>query len=84
MKLIDEILTKENLNQAYQQVLSNKGCAGIDGVNVGKLKDHLKINGGQIRKSIIERTYKPSPVKRVYIPKDNGKKKTIRNSNRNR
>ena len=77
MKLIDEILTKENLNQAYQQVLSNKGSAGIDGVNVEKLKDHLKINGGQIRKSIIERTYKPSPVKRVYIPKDNGKKRPL-------
>ena len=69
MRLIDEILSKENLNQAYKRVVSNKGSAGIDGVNVGKLKDHLKINGGQIRKSILERTYKPSAVKRVYIPK---------------
>jgi group II intron reverse transcriptase/maturase len=69
MKLIDEILSEENLNQAYKRVVSNKGSAGIDGVNVEKLKDHLKINGGQIRSSILERTYKPSPVKRVYIPK---------------
>ena len=69
MKLIDEILSTENLNQAYKRVVSNKGSAGIDGVNVEKLKDHLKINGGQIRNSILERTYKPKAVKRVYIPK---------------
>lgn len=73
MRLIDEILSRDNLNQAYKRVVANKGSAGIDGVNVEKLKDHLKINGGQIRRSIIERKYKPSPVKRVYIPKSNGK-----------
>jgi group II intron reverse transcriptase/maturase len=77
MSLIDEILSKENLNKAYKQVVSNKGSAGVDGVNVEKLKDHLKINGGQIRKSILARTYKPSPVKRVYIPKNNGKKRPL-------
>jgi retron-type reverse transcriptase len=69
MSLIDEILSKENLNKAYKQVVSNKGSAGVDGVNVEKRKDHFKINGGQVRKSILARTYKPSPVKRVYIPK---------------
>jgi len=77
MRLIDEILSKENLNQAYKRVVSNKGSAGIDGVNVGKLKDHLKINGGQIRKSILERTYKPSAVKRVYIPKGKDSKRPL-------
>ncbi len=77
MRLIDEILSKENLNQAYKRVVSNKGSAGIDGVNVLKLKDHLKINGGQIRKSITERTYKPSPVKRVYIPKGKDSKRPL-------
>ncbi|MBI9010108.1 MAG: group II intron reverse transcriptase/maturase [Tenericutes bacterium] len=77
MKLIDEILSKENFNQAYKRVVSNKGSAGIDGVNVEKLKDHLKINGGQIRKSITERTYKPSPVKRVYIPKGKNSKRPL-------
>lgn len=77
MKLIDEILAKENLNQAYKRVVSNKGSAGIDGVNVEKLKDHLKINGGQIRKSITLRTYKPCPVKRVYIPKGKNSKRPL-------
>ena len=77
MRLIDEILSKENLNQAYKRVVSNKGSAGIDGVNVEKLKDHLKINGGQIRKSILERTYKPKAVKRVYIPKGNNSKRPL-------
>ena len=77
MRLIDEILSKENLNQAYKRVVANKESAGIDGVNIKELKDHLKINGEQIRKSIVERTYKPSPVKRVYIPKSNGEERPL-------
>lgn len=77
MRLIDEILSRENLNQAYKQVVTNKGSAGVDGVNVEKLKDHLKINGGQIKESIIARTYKPSPVKRVYIPKGKDSKRPL-------
>lgn len=77
MRLIDEILSRENLNQAYKQVVTNKGSAGVDGVNVEKLKDHLKINGGQIKESIIEKTYKPSPVKRVYIPKGKDSKRPL-------
>jgi group II intron reverse transcriptase/maturase len=77
MRLIDEILSKENLNQAYQQVVHNKGSAGVDGVDVTKLKDHLKINGRQIRTRIMNRTYKPSPVKRVYIPKGKDSKRPL-------
>ena len=77
MKLIEEVLSKENLNKAYLQVFRNKGSAGVDGVSVNELKEHLRINGDKIVEDILNRKYKPLPVKRVEIPKDNGKKRLL-------
>lgn len=77
MKLIEEVLSKENLNKAYLQVFRNKGSAGVDGVSVNELKEHLRINGDKIIEDILNRKYKPLPVKRVEIPKDNGKKRLL-------
>ena len=73
MTLIEEILTKENLNQAYLQVYRNKGSAGVDGVTVEELKAYLKENGAKLVLDIQTRRYQPKPVRRVEIPKDNGK-----------
>ncbi len=73
MTLIEEILTKENLNQAYLQVYRNKGSAGVDGVTVEELKAYLKTNGTKLVEDIKTRRYQPKPVRRVEIPKDNGK-----------
>ena len=73
MTLIEEILMKENLNQAYLQVYRNKGSAGVDGVTVEELKAYLKTNGENLIKDIKTRRYQPKPVKRVEIPKENGK-----------
>lgn len=77
MKLIEEVLSKENLNKAYLQVFRNKGSAGVDGVSVNELKEHLRVNGDKIIDDIKKRKYKPLPVKRVEIPKDNGKKRLL-------
>jgi retron-type reverse transcriptase len=77
MKLIEEVLSKENLNKAYLQVFRNKGSAGVDGVSVNELKEHLRVNGDKIIGDIKKRKYKPLPVKRVEIPKDNGKKRLL-------
>ena len=73
MELIEKILSKENLNEAYLQVFRNKGTSGVDGVTVEELKDYLKENGERIIADIKARKYVPSPVRRVEIPKDNGK-----------
>lgn len=77
MRLIDEILSKENIDSAIKRVKTNKGCAGIDKMKVDKLEDHFKINGKTIINSILEGTYKPQLVKRVYIPKPNGKQRPL-------
>ena len=73
MKLIEEMLSKENLNKAYLQVFRNKGSAGVDGVSVDELKQYLQVHGDKIINDIMNRKYKPMPVKRVEIPKENGK-----------
>jgi len=69
MRLIEEILERDNLVKAYNQVISNKGSAGVDGVTVESLKQHLNQNWLQIKNDIYAKKYKPVPVKRVYIPK---------------
>jgi len=73
MELIEEVLRKENLNKAYLQVFRNKGSAGVDGVSVNELKEYFRVHGDKIINDIVKRKYKPMPVKRVEIPKDNGK-----------
>ena len=77
MELLDKILSRENLNKAYLQVFRNKGAAGIDGVTVEELKDYLKEHKDEILWKIRNRKYKPQPVRRVQIPKENGKKRNL-------
>lgn len=77
MELIDVITSKDNLNKAYQKVVANKGASGVDGMKVEDLNEYLRENQNTIIASIKNRTYMPKPVRRVYIPKDNGKKRPL-------
>ena len=77
MELIDVITSKENLNKAYKKVVKNKGASGVDGMKVEELDAYIKENRNEIIQSIRNRTYMPKPVRRVYIPKDNGKKRPL-------
>ena len=72
MKLIEQILAKENVREALNRVVSNKGAAGIDGMKVEDLRVYMNENWPSIKQSILERSYKPAPVRRVEIPKPNG------------
>ena len=72
MKLIEQILAKENVREALNRVVSNKGAAGIDGMKVEDLRGYMNENWPSIKQSILERGYKPAPVRRVEIPKPNG------------
>lgn len=72
MKLMDEVLSKDNLNQAYLQVTRNKGASGVDDMTCEEVKDFLKVYGNDLINQIKSREYKPLPVKRVEIPKPNG------------
>ena len=68
--LLELILRKENLNKAYKKVKSNKGKGGIDGMQVDELLPYLKENQSEIIQKIREGKYKPNPVRRVEIPKE--------------
>jgi len=70
--LMEQILSKDNLNKAYLQVVRNKGAEGVDGMKYTELKEHLEKNGEIIREQLRTRKYKPQPVRRVEIPKPDG------------
>ena len=68
--LLELIIRRENLNKAYRQVKRNKGSAGIDGMQVDELLPYLIENGDELIRQIREGKYKPNPVRRVEIPKE--------------
>lgn len=73
MSLIEEILSNENLNEAIKRVKANKGASGVDKMSVDKLESYFNEHRKEIIESIMNKTYRPQPVRRVYIPKSNGK-----------
>ncbi|HCS74370.1 MAG TPA: maturase [Clostridiales bacterium] len=75
--LLEEILARDNLNQAYKQVKRNKGAGGIDGMTVDELLPWLQGNREELLQSLQGGTYRPQPVRRVEIPKDNGKTRKL-------
>ena len=77
MKLMEVILRDENLDEAIKRVKSNKGVAGVDKMTVDEIDAYFETNRETIKKQILEKKYKPQPVKRVYISKPNGKKRPL-------
>jgi group II intron reverse transcriptase/maturase len=77
VELLERILERGNLNKAYKRVYSNKGTSGVDGVTVEELQSYLKEHKVELLESVRTRKYKPQPVRRVEISKDNGKKRPL-------
>jgi len=72
-RLMEEVLRRENLALAYKRVKSNKGAAGVDGMTVDELLPHCQAHWTEIREQLLNETYMPRPVKKVEIPKPDGK-----------
>ena len=77
MELLEKILDDKNLYHAYKQVYKNKGASGVDGITVEELGVYLFQHKEEIKEQIRNLKYKPSPVRRVEIPKENGKKRKL-------
>lgn len=77
MELLEKVLNDKNLYMAYEQVYKNKGASGIDEMTVEEVGHYLFLHKEDIKNQIRNRKYKPSPVRRVYIPKDNGDKRGL-------
>lgn len=75
--LMARVLAKENLNRAYHQVKRNKGAPGIDGMTVDQLLEFIKDYWPVIRRQLEQGMYHPKPVKRVEIPKPDGRKRKL-------
>lgn len=76
-KLMEEILSKENLERACKVVMSNKGSSGVDWMKVEELPKFIEEHGEEITNRIRQRKYKPLPVRRVEIPKPDGTKRNL-------
>ncbi len=68
--LLEKILDRDNMNKAFKKVKSNKGAGGIDRMEVDELLQHLRENGQQLTQAIQDGKYRPNPVRRVEIPKE--------------
>ena len=76
-KLLEEILSNDNMNLAFKSVKANKGTYGVDEMTLDELSNFIKNNWKDIKSKIEERSYYPLPVRRVEIPKPNGSKRKL-------
>ncbi len=75
--LIDKVYSKGNLYESFQKVKKNRGVAGIDNITISKFGEDLQENLENIHLELKSGNYIPSPVKRVEIPKANGKMRPL-------
>ena len=80
--LLEAILDRENLRNAWARVRSNKGSAGIDGMSVADFPAFSQVHMTRIIDQIREGPYAPAPVKRVWIPKPDDSKRPLGNTDR--
>lgn len=71
--LMEEVLHPDNIEVAYERVLENDGAPGVDGMTVGELAAYRHAHWTRIREELLNRTYVPQPVRKVEIPKADGK-----------
>lgn len=72
MELLNSILRKENLKAAYENVVRNKGSAGVDRVSTDDLKAHLQEHWSTLKEELIKGRYQPKAILGISIPKRGG------------
>ena len=75
--LLHAALTRENLQAALRRVRANKGAAGVDGLDIAQTAHYLVSAWPGIREQLLAGTYRPSPVRRVMIPKSDGSQREL-------
>jgi len=73
-KLLEEICEENTLRKAFKLVKRNKGAPGIDGITIEDFEQYLFEELTQLKQEVLGWKYKPTPVKRVEIPKPDGKR----------
>ena len=75
--LLELIVSPYNISRAIRKVMSNGGSGGVDGMSVTDLPKYWELRGTELKDLILTGKYKPAPVRRVEIPKDNGKTRKL-------
>ncbi|EJM60011.1 Retron-type reverse transcriptase [Pseudomonas sp. GM50] len=70
--LLEQAFARENLKRAWKRVKANKGAAGVDGLDIDQTAEHLLTQWAAIREQLLSGVYRPSPVRRVVLPKPDG------------
>ena len=75
--LFEQVLEPENLQAAWKQVKANKGAPGIDGMTIEEFPRFIREHWDSIQTKLRDGSYRPSPVKRIEIPKPDGTKRPL-------
>ena len=75
--LLEATLTRQNLQAAWKRVKANKGAAGVDGLDIEQTARLLQTNWPDIRQALLAGSYRPSPVRKVLIPKPDGSQREL-------
>lgn len=75
--LLSQALARENMQRAWKRVKANKGAAGVDGMDIAQTGRYLVTALPTIREQLMAGTYRPSPVRRVGIPKPDGSEREL-------
>ncbi len=75
--MIDKVWNWRNINEAWEKVKQNRGAGGIDEVTIDEFERNLEQNLNEIQRQLRQDRYVPKPVKRVYIPKPDGKQRPL-------
>ena len=75
--LLEAALARQNLQTAWKRVKANKGAAGVDGLDIEQTAQALRTNWLQICQELLAGRYRPSPVRKVMIPKPDGSQREL-------
>ncbi|MDR3369010.1 group II intron reverse transcriptase/maturase [Rhodoferax sp.] len=75
--LLEKALTRQNLQAAWKRVKANKGAAGVDGLDIEQTAQQLRVQWSDIRQALLAGRYRPSPVRKVMIPKPDGSQREL-------
>ena len=75
--LLEKALTRQNLQTAWKRVKANKGGAGVDGLDIEQTAQRIRQSWPDIRQALLTGRYRPSPVRKVLIPKPDGSQREL-------
>ena len=75
--MLEQILKRENLKAAWKQVRANQGSPGVDGITIEEFPEYIREHWPEIKRQLLEGSYRPKPVRRVEIPKRSGGKRPL-------